>query len=527
MKAMQEKRHIKLLDSTLRDGAQGEGVSFSLQDKVNIAQTLDEFGIDYIEGGNPGSNPKDMEFFRHVRGTRWKHAKLCAFGATRRGGVAVEADENLQALLAADTPSVVVFGKSCISQVENVLRVSAEENLAMIRETVAFFKKHGREVLFDAEHFFDGYAGDSAYALKAIEAAMAAGADSVTLCDTRGGSAPMEVRQISETVVKKYPEMLFGVHCHNDIGCAVADSMLAVDAGVRLVQGTFLGCGERCGNADLSILIPNLILKKNCVCGVERLDKLMDVSLRLAEILNMTIPSGKPYIGRSAFAHKGGMHIDGVSKQPDSYEHVPPTVTGNRRRFLLSEMAGRTTILEKLRPYGPQFTKDSPEVVKIVERLKELEHEGYQFEAADASLELLIRRELGLHQPHFELVLYKTTGEFPSPDGRAQCSAMIEIKVEKQTEVTAALGNGPVHALDQALRKALTVFYPALSDAQLTDFKVRVIDTEAATAARVRVLIESSDGAHVWTTVGVSSDIVEASWKALVDSIEYKLDVLR
>ena len=504
---MQEKRHIKLLDSTLRDGAQGEGVSFSLQDKVNIAQTLDEFGIDYIEGGNPGSNPKDMEFFRHVRDTRWKHARLCAFGATRRGGVAVEADENLQALLAADT--------------------SAEENLAMIRETVAFFKKHGREVLFDAEHFFDGYAGDSAYALKAIEAAMAAGADSVTLCDTRGGSAPMEVRQISETVVKKYPEMLFGVHCHNDIGCAVADSMLAVDAGVRLVQGTFLGCGERCGNADLSILIPNLILKKNCVCGVERLDKLMDVSLRLAEILNMTIPSGKPYIGRSAFAHKGGMHIDGVSKQPDSYEHVPPTVTGNRRRFLLSEMSGRTTILEKLRPYGPQFTKDSPEVVKIVERLKELEHEGYQFEAADASLELLIRRELGLHQPHFELVLYKTTGEFPSPDGRAQCSAMIEIKVENQTEVTAALGNGPVHALDQALRKALTVFYPALSDAQLTDFKVRVIDTEAATAARVRVLIESSDGAHVWTTVGVSSDIVEASWKALVDSIEYKLDVLR
>ncbi|MBR6057578.1 MAG: citramalate synthase [Victivallales bacterium] len=523
---MAGKRQIKLLDSTLRDGAQGEGISFSLQDKVNIVRTLDDFGIDYIEAGNPGSNPKDMDFFRKTRDVKWKHARLCAFGATRRGGLSVDADDSLQALLAAETPAVVIFGKTCLSQVESVLRVSPEENLAMIRETVVFFKEHGREVLFDAEHFFDGYAEDGVYALKAVEAAIAAGADSVSLCDTRGGSAPMEVRKASEHIVKRYPDVMLGVHCHNDIGCAVANSMLAVDTGVRLVQGTFLGCGERCGNADLSILIPNLLLKKNCECQITRLEMLTDVALRLAEIMNVSIPSDKPYIGRSAFAHKGGMHIDGMSKNTESYEHVSPSLIGNHRRFLLSEMAGRSTILEKMRSFAPSFTKDSPEVSRIVGQLKELEHEGYQFEAADASLELMIRRTLGWHHPHFELILYKTTGEFPSPDGRAQCMAMIEIKVGDSTEVTAALGNGPVHALDQALRRALNVFYPSLAKVQLTDFKVRVIDTESAAAARVRVLIESSDGVNVWTTIGVSTDIVEASWKALVDSIEYKLDVL-
>ena len=519
--------HILLLDSTLRDGAQGEDISFSLQDKLNIAHTLDEFGIDFIEAGIPGANPKDLLFFQHAAKSSFSHAKICAFGSTRHKGIRSEQDEFLNLILAAETSHVVIFGKAWLLHVDKIIKATPEENLDMIADTIQFLKDRGRTVLFDAEHFFDGYADNPDYALKTIHTALAAGAHSVTLCDTNGGSTPTFIRQTTEAVFQAIgKESAIGIHCHNDIGCAVANSMLAVESGATLVQGTFSGYGERCGNTDLSVLIPNLILKKKCTCNIPRLQDLFNVATKLAEISNIAIPGTKPYIGKSAFAHKGGMHIDGVTKLTASFEHISPETIGNHRRFLTSEVSGRSTLLAKMKPFAPQFTKDSPEISLIVEKLKEMEFQGYQFEAADASLELLIRRTLGWHKPHFQLILYKTTGEYPAPNASEPTSAMIQIKVEDTTEITAALGNGPVNALDLALRKALHVFYPCLEDVQLIDYKVRVIDSDAATAAKVRVLIESTDGFHSWTTVGVSTDIIEASCLALQDSIEYKLDVI-
>ncbi|MBP5638301.1 MAG: citramalate synthase [Victivallales bacterium] len=520
--------HIYLLDSTLRDGAQGEDISFSLQDKLNIARTLDDFGIDFIEAGIPGANPKDLQFFQKAARMSFSHAKICAFGATRHKGISPQQDEFLNLLLSAETSHVVIFGKAWLLHVDKILKATPQENLDMIADTIQFLRDHGRTVLFDAEHFFDGYADNPDYALQTIRAAIQAGAHSVTLCDTNGGCTPTALRQTTAEILQALgKDITIGIHCHNDIGCAIANSMLAVEAGATLVQGTFSGYGERCGNADLSVLIPNLILKKNCTCSVTRLHELVDVATKLAEISNISIPSTKPYIGKSAFAHKGGMHIDGVTKLTSSFEHIAPEAIGNHRRFLTSEISGRSTLLAKMKSFAPQFTKDSPEISRIVEKLKEMEFRGYQFEAADASLELLIRRTLGWHKPHFQLILYKTTGEYPAPNDCEPTSAMIQIKVEDTTEITAALGNGPVNALDLALRKALHVFYPNLEEVQLIDYKVRVIDSDAATAAKVRVLIESTDGSHSWTTVGVSTDIIEASWLALQDSIEYKLDILK
>lgn len=526
-----------ILDSTLRDGAQGEDIAFSLPDKLNIAHTLDDFGIDFIEAGIPGANPKDLQFFQEAARSSFSHARICAFGATRHTGLSPDHDEQIQQLLAAETETVVIFGKAWLLHVEHILKASPEENLDMIHSTIDYLVNHGRTVLFDAEHFFDGYAHHPAYALQTLVTALDAGAHSVTLCDTNGGTTPTAVRLAVTAVTAALPNAIVGIHCHNDIGCAIANSMLAVEAGASLVQGTFSGYGERCGNTDLSVLIPNLILKKHAVCNVSCLQNLTSTATRLAEISNLAIPGNKPYVGKSAFAHKGGMHIDGVLKIPASFEHISPETIGNHRRFLMSEVSGRSTLLEKLRHFSlhgldedqqqtlRQLTKDSPQTVRIVSRLKELEFDGYQFEAADASLELLVRRTLGFHTPHFRLVHYKTIGEFPSPNGGEQSSAMIQVEVGSTSEITAALGDGPVHALDTALRKALHVFYPQLASVQLTDYKVRVIDTESATAAKVRVLIESSDGTRSWTTVGVSTDIIEASWLALLDSIEYKLDV--
>lgn len=516
-------REFEVFDSTLRDGAQSEGISFSVRDKLNIVKALDAFGVHYIEAGNPGSNPKDIEFFERMREVRLSKAKLCAFGATRRKGIRVEEDSNVQSLLRAETPAVAIFGKSWLLHVREILQAGDEENLELVYDTVKFFKDRDRELIFDAEHFFDGYFEDAVYALRVLEAAVHGGADVLALCDTNGGTLPSDIVSAVAHVVSRFPDSRVGIHCHDDAGCAVANTVVAVEEGARHVQGTFIGYGERCGNADLSIVVPDLVLKKGFRAPGADLAALFGTATRIAEISNVTIRGSKPFTGASAFAHKGGMHVDGVLKLPRSFEHVEPETVGNARRFLASEVSGRSTVLEKVRAYAPELKKNSPEIQTIIDSLKEMEHKGYQFEAADASFELLVRRLIGRFTPHFTLVLYRASSESPAADGELPCSAMIRVKVGDRDETAAAMGNGPVNALDLALRKALAVFYPQLSEMKLTDYKVRVLEADSATAARVRVLIESTDGTDVWTTVGVSTDIIEASWRALVDSIEFKL----
>lgn len=517
-----QNRRIEILDSTLRDGAQGEGTSFSVDDKLSIVKALDDFGVDYIEAGNPFSNPKDLEFFKKVKDIKLKNSKLCAFGSTCRHGTNPCDDANIKSLLSADTPVIVVFGKSWDMHVTKVLKITLEENLKIVNETVKYLKSVGKEVIFDAEHFFDGYKANPGYAIEVLQAAASGGADNLTLCDTNGGTMPNDIAKITGSVVKLFPGTKTGIHCHNDTGCAVASSMMAVDAGASHIQGTFIGIGERCGNADLSVIIPNLRLK----CGYEtigKLETLCATARMISEIANTQLYDFKPYTGGSAFAHKAGMHIDGVLKVPGSFEHINPALVGNKRRFLLSEVAGRSTVIAKIQSYAPSLTKDSPEVAAILEKLKELEYAGYHFEAADASFELLVRKILGTYNPHFKLVLYKTMSDYPIPEGGMPASATIKIEVDGKEEITAVMGNGPVHALDLALRKALSVFYPQISEMQLRDYKVRVLEQNSTTAARVRVLIDTADDKNRWTTVGVSDDIIEASLIALVDSIEYKL----
>lgn len=516
------KRKIEILDSTLRDGAQGEGISFSVSDKLNIVKALDAFGVDYIEAGNPGSNPKDMEFFQRASQIKLKHAKLCAFGSTCRHGVLPKDDKNVQALLAANTDTLVIFGKSWDLHVEKILNITLTENLKIVADTITYLKSLGKYVIFDAEHFFDGYKSNPEYAMEVLEHALKGGADVLALCDTNGGSMPEEVERLTSLVVKRFPNAKISIHCHNDSGCAVANSMISVAAGTTLVQGTFTGIGERCGNADLSVILPNLKIKMGYDCSGD-LTKLYATTRSIADISNTQIDNNKPYIGRSAFAHKGGMHIDGVLKLNSSFEHINPEEVGNKRKFLMSEVAGRSTLVAKTAQIFPNLTKDSPEIALILEKLKEMEHYGYHFEAADASFELLVKRVLGIYKPHFKLVLYKTMGEFPVPEGGMPASATIKVEVDGKEEITAVMGNGPVNALDLALRKSLTVFYPSIKDIQLADYKVRVLEENSTTAAKVRVLIETSDKKRSWTTIGVSNDIIEASLIALVDSIEYKL----
>lgn len=516
-------RKVEMLDSTLRDGAQAEGISFSVSDKLLICKALDQFGIQYIEAGNPASNPKDAEFFIEAKKLELTTSKLVAFGATRRKNTPVEEDPNVVSLLNAQTPVVSVFGKSWDLHVTHILETTLEENLACIDDTIRYFKRAGKEVLFDAEHFFDGYANNPDYALSVLETADNAGADVLCLCDTNGGTAPTDVCAITTLVCERFPDEKIGIHCHNDISCAVANSLVAVEAGASHVQGTFNGIGERSGNADLSLIIPSLQLKKGYSVIDGDLTSLAQVSARIADISNITIPDNKPYVGESAFAHKGGMHIDGVEKLTYSFEHIDPESVGNNRRFLLSEVSGKKAVLMQLSEIAPELTKDSPEVAKILQRMKELEHAGYQFEAADASFELMVRKVLGTFTPHFDLSMYKTSGEFPPPDGDLSSSAIVKIKVGDKTETSASMGNGPVNALDLALRRALGVFYPVLDDVYLIDYKVRVLESGGATRSKVRVLIESTDGQHKWITVGASTDIIEASFEALVDSLEYKL----
>lgn len=516
-------KKIEIFDSTLRDGAQSEGISYSVQDKLNIVKTLDEFGVHYIEAGNPGSNPKDIEFFEKVKAIELKTAILCAFGSTRRKNVKVYEDENIKSLLKADTKAVAIFGKTWELHIKKILKVSLEENLDLISDTISYLKEKGKEVIFDAEHFFDGYKANPSYALKVLERAKEAGADVLSLCDTNGGMLPNEAYKITKVVADKFPNMRIAIHCHNDTDCAVANSIMAIEAGASQVQGTFIGVGERCGNADLSVLIPNIQLKMNYECVQNDLSSLTDTVIKLYEISNLIPPNYKPYTGSSAFAHKGGMHIDGVDKCSSSFEHIAPSLVGNKRRYLMSEMSGRATVISKLSNIAPEVSKDSKEAKQILAKLKEMEHEGYQFESADASFELLVLNALGRFKPHFKLQMYKTSGEHPAPDGEMSAFALTKIEVDGKTETAASMGNGPVNALDAALRKALSIFYPALNNVSLTDYKVRVLSGDQATGSKVRVLIENTDGKKVWTTVGVSTDIIEASWFALADAIEYYL----
>ncbi len=513
---------IDIFDSTLRDGAQGEGISFSVEDKLSIVKSLDKLGIDYIEAGNPGSNPKDLEFFEKASNLNLTTSKLVAFGSTRRKNIKVEEDSNVNALLTANTQAVAIFGKCWKVHVTKIINTTVEENFSMIKDTCKYLTEKGKTVFFDAEHFFDGYKDDKIFALNALKSAVDGGAKCLVLCDTNGACFPNEIEEITKEVCNTF-NCDVGIHVHNDGGMAVANSIMAVKSGAVQVQGTFLGYGERCGNANLSTIIPNLQLKGNYDCiPTENIKFLTSIARSIAEISNVSLKRNEPFVGVSAFAHKAGMHADGVLKLSSSFEHINPETVGNERRFLMSEISGRTAVLEKIKEVNPNITKDSRETKVIVEKLKNLEQKGYQFEGADASFEMLIRKYLGEYKDFFELINYKIITGRPCEE-HYSATATVKIKVGDKIQLMCAEGNGPINAIDKTLRSALEVFYPSLKKMYLIDYKVRVMDSKQATGATVRVLITSTDGNRIWTTVGVSKDVVEASRMALTESIEYKL----
>ena len=511
---------VSIYDTTLRDGAQSELISFSVEDKLRILRKLDELGVHYIEGGFPSSNPKDKEFFRRARKIKLK-SKLVAFGSTKKARVDVDEDKFLNELIETGLSTVCVFGKSWDLHVKHVLKTTLEENLNIIRESLSFLKEKKKEVIYDAEHFFDGYKENKEYAMKTLKAAEEH-ADCIVLCDTNGGSLPFEVEKILREVKEKISARI-GIHAHNDSNAAVANSLHAVLAGAEHVQGTINGFGERCGNADLCSIIPNLELKMGIkTIGRENLKKLTHVSRFVFEIANLSPVHNLPYVGSSAFAHKGGVHIDAVSKAKRSYEHIEPELVGNTRKILISELSGRAAIIEKAKELGFKFEKGKEEVREILDEIKKLEHLGYAFEGADASFELLLRRKLRKYRSFFELEGFRTIVE-KRKDGRTLAEATVRVIIDGKEYFTAAEGDGPVNALDNALRKAIELKYPEIKNMKLADYKVRVLNGERGTAAKVRVLIESRDEEEAWGTVGVSENIIEASWQALIESIEYKL----
>ncbi|MFA4984370.1 MAG: citramalate synthase [Candidatus Omnitrophota bacterium] len=513
---------VKIYDTTLRDGAQGEGISYSVADKIRIAEELDALGIHYIEGGWPGSNPKDMEFYRKISKRHFKSSLVVAFGSTCKCGVRAAEDQNLRALLASRAKVVTIFGKCWDLHVRDVLKTTPEENLRMIRDSIGFLAGEGIRVFFDAEHFFDGYLSNKSYSLKCLEAACKAGAGELILCDTNGGTLTSVMSGIIREVRRDIKSGL-GIHCHNDAGLAVANSIAAVEAGCGMVHGTINGYGERCGNADLIPIIAGMKLKLGIDCiSDEKLKDLRRISYFISEISNMKERNDQPYVGSSAFAHKAGVHINAVMKNPQTYEHIEPSAVGNERRILVSELAGKTGIFIRAKAMKLDLTKDDPKTKRILKLMQELEHQGYHFEAADASFELLIKRALKQCRDFFRLEGFKVVVEKHS-GRKITTEAIIKLSVKGVKEHTAAEGDGPVNALDNALRKALKNFYPALSRMRLSDFKVRVLNEKAGTAARVRVLIESQDEEGSWSTIGVSENIIEASWQALLDSVEYKL----
>jgi len=518
-----KKRKISVYDTTLRDGAQGEGIAFSASGKIRLVARLDEFGIDYIEGGYPGSNQKDMDFFLQCRRRKLSHARLVAFGSTRRARTGVEDDPYVQSLIEVGTPVVTVFGKAWRLHVRDVLRTTLTENLAMISDTVSFLKARGREVFFDAEHFFDGYADDPAFALAAVERAVDAGADCVVLCDTNGGSLPEHIRDATAAVVAAVAVPV-GIHAHNDAGLGVANTLAAVQAGAVQVQGTMNGYGERCGNANLCTVIANLELKLGYSCVKPgQIGNLREVSEYVDDLVNLRHDSRQPYVGQSAFSHKGGPHVNAVQKNPRTFEHVAPEKVGNQRRVLVSELSGGSNVLLKAVELGFGRKRSTEGAREILKALKQMESKGYAFEAADASFRILVQKALREHRSFFELEGFRVVVEKRGKDEPCLSEATVKVRVNDKVEHTVAEGDGPVNALDGALRKALTRFYPAIAKVFLTDFRVRILDPEEATAATTRVLIESGDGTDTWGTVGVSENIIEASWEALVDSVEYKL----
>ena len=513
---------IEIYDTTLRDGAQTQGISFSVTDKINIAKKLDELGVDFIEGGWPGANPKDVEFFKKARDIKFAKSRLAAFGSTRRANTDVSKDSIIAGLLKSDVDVITIFGKSWDLHVKDVLKTTLDENLNMIEDSVKFLKSKGKMVIFDAEHFFDGYKNNPSYALKALLSAERGGADRIVLCDTNGGMMTSNVFEIVEEVKKKIKTPL-GIHTHNDSDMAVANSIAAVQAGCVQVQGTINGYGERCGNANLVSIIPNLILKLGEECiSILSLKELTEGAHYIAEISNMKLPDNQPFVGISAFAHKAGVHVNAITKNPKSYEHVDPLSVGNRRKLLISELSGKSSIMEKAIDMDLELEKDDPGTKKILKVLQELEYEGYHFEAAEASLEIFMKRAMKKFEKFFELENFKVSIEKDSKNKIAS-KAKIRIKVNKKTKETTSSGDGPVNALDNALRKALKDFYPSLKEMRLTDFKVRVLEEKVGTKAKVRVLIESQDKTDSWWTIGVSENIIEASWQALCDSVEYKL----
>jgi 2-isopropylmalate synthase len=512
---------VELYDTTLRDGSQGEGINFSVMDKLRIADKLDAFGVHYIEGGWPGSNPKDIEFFASARRKKFKNARLAAFGSTRRKGVPVEKDEQVRLLLEAHTPVVTIFGKTWLLHVKEVLRTTPEENLKMIGDTIRFLKDNGKFVVYDAEHAFDGYKDDPDYALATWRAAEEAGADIVTLCDTNGGCLPSEVARITQTARNKLGVKL-GIHTHDDIGLGVANALAALDVGASHVQGTINGYGERTGNCNLTSVIPCVAIKMKRSCLPQAsLRRLKEMSQFVDEIANLRHNPRQPWVGATAFAHKGGMHVNAVQKIAHSFEHIDPAVVGNTRRVLVSDLAGRSNILMKAQELGFKLDGETPELKGILARIKELEHEGYEFEAAEGSLALLIRKGLSHREPPFQVDGYHVS--MRRDTANSICEATVKVRVDGKSAHTVAEGDGPVNALDAALRSALSKFFPEVKTVILTDYKVRILESGAGTAARTRVLIESTDGKNNWGTVGVSTNIIEASLQALVDSMEYRL----
>ncbi|MBE0537858.1 MAG: citramalate synthase [Phycisphaerae bacterium] len=512
---------IKIYDTTLRDGMQAEGISFSLADKLLIARRLDDFGVDYIEGGYAAANEKEMQFFEEIARTPLAHARIAAFGSTRRADTTVEADTSLGAMLACNTPVVTIVGKTWDLHVREVLRCSLEENILLCAESVAYLKSKGREVLFDAEHFFDGFKANREYAMQVLDAAANAGADAVILCETNGGRLPNEVYDITRYVCGHLSGLAIGIHTHNDCDCAVASALSAVAAGATHVQGTINGLGERTGNANLCTIIPNLALKMGCdVLLPDKVASVTELSRFVFEIANLAPVMNMPYVGDSAFAHKAGLHIDALRKNKKTYEHIDPHAVGNERRFLISELSGSSNILAKLE--NKQLVQDKVLARKILKRVQELENEGYQFEAAEASFDILVKKAMDTFRPSFELKKYHVNVERETT-GQLVTEATVKLAVDGDIEHVVSEGDGPVNALDGALRKSLERFYPSLRDMHLIDYKVRVVNAKAGTAARVRVVIESRDREDMWGTVGVSENIIDASWKALVDSVEYKL----
>lgn len=512
---------VDLYDTTLRDGSQGEGVNFSVQDKLAILRRLDDLGVDFIEGGYPLSNPKDAEFFQALQTVPLRNSRVAAFGMTRKKGIKAADDTGLKALLGAGTALITIVGKTWDLHVHEVISTTLDENLAMIADSVEFCRSQGREVFYDAEHFFDGYKANPEYALATLKSAAKAGASTVILCDTNGGSMPSEVAAGVKAALAACPGITLGIHCHNDCELAVANSLAAVEAGARQVQGTINGIGERCGNVDLISVAAVLGLK--CQYEVllpDSLPRLTEVSRFVYETANMNFRPGQPFVGLSAFAHKGGMHTHAVSKLARSYEHIDPATVGNERRILVSELSGQSTIITKTARLS--LDNDRELMRRILERVQDMEHAGYEFEAAEASFELLVRKTAGTYKPLFDLVTYRVNVEH-GPNSSGMSEATVKLVSSGETMHTVAEGDGPVNALDAALRKALVPLYPRLAEMALVDYKVRVVNGRDGTAARVRVVLESKDSRDIWSTVGVSENIIEASWLALVDSIDYKV----